>query len=109
MKNFIEINALKSHEIIPGFKGRFIHTEKMTISYWTIKKGSKLPEHNHPHEQVSQVIDGTFQLTINGETKEMMPGNTAVIPSNAIHSGLALSDCHVMDIFVPAREDYMVE
>lgn len=108
MQNFITIKEQKSHEIIPGFKARFIHTEKMTISFWKIKKGSELPEHNHPHEQVSQVLAGIFQLTVNGNTMEMKSGQAAVIPSNAIHSGIAISDCEVMDIFAPAREDYMV-
>jgi quercetin dioxygenase-like cupin family protein len=108
MENFITIKEQKSHEIIPGFKARFIHTENMTISFWKIKKGSKLPEHSHPHEQVSQVMKGIFQLTVDGITKDMKPGQAAVIPSNAVHSGMAISDCTVMDIFAPAREDYKV-
>lgn len=109
MKKFIKISELKSHEIIPGFTARFIHTDKMTVSYWEIKKGKKLPEHSHPHEQISQVMEGRFQLTIDGESMDMQPGKTAVIPSHAVHSGIALTDCKVMDIFAPIREDYMVE
>jgi quercetin dioxygenase-like cupin family protein len=108
MKKFIDRNKLKKHEMIPGFTARFIHSDKMTISYRDIKSGSKLPEHSHPHEQISQVMEGKFELTIDGESMTMIPGNTAVIPSNAIHSGIALTDCKVMDIFTPPREDYKV-
>lgn len=81
----------------------------MTVSYWDVKKGSKLPEHSHHHEQISQVMEGKFQLTIEGESMDMQLGSSAVIPSNAVHSGIALTDCKVMDIFAPAREEYMVE
>jgi quercetin dioxygenase-like cupin family protein len=109
MKKFIKISELKDHEIIPGFTARFIHTDKMTVSYWDVKKGSKLPEHSHHHEQISQVMEGKFQLTIEGESMDMQLGSSAVIPSNAVHSGIALTDCKVMDIFAPAREEYMVE
>ena len=109
MSNFIDRNDLKKHEMIPGFTAKFIHSKTMTISYWEVKKGSKLPEHSHHHEQISQVVEGRFQLTVDSETMIMTPGKTAVIPSNVMHSGLALTDCLVMDIFCPQREDYVVE
>ena len=106
MERFIDRTTLKKFEMIPGFTARFIHSDKMTISYWDIKSGSKLPEHSHPNEQISQVMEGKFELTINGESMMMIPGKTAIIPSNVVHSGIAHTDCKVMDIFVPAREDY---
>ena len=108
MKKFIDRNSLEKHLMIPGFRARFIHSEKMTMSYWYIDAGSELPEHSHPHEQISQVIEGKFKLTIDGESMIMTPGITAIIPSNAVHSGEAMTDCQVMDIFVPVREDYVI-
>jgi len=108
MDSFILIQNQKTKEIIPGFVARFVHTKNMTISYWEIKKGSKLPEHAHIHEQVSQVIEGQFELTIDGKSEIMVPGKVAVIPSNVIHSGIAKTDCKVMDIFYPVREDYKI-
>jgi len=106
---FIDRSELRKHEMIPGFTARFIHSKEMTISYWDVQKGSKLPEHSHHHEQISQVMKGEFQLVINGETMIMTAGNTAIIPSNILHSGLALTDCKIMDIFCPKREDYVVD
>lgn len=109
MEKFIEIDKLKNHDMIAGFTAQFIHSEKMTISFWDVKKGSKLPEHSHPHEQISKVLQGEFQFTIDGEEKVMTLGNLAFIPSNAIHSGIALTDCKIMDIFTPCREDYKLD
>ena len=49
-------------EIVPGFRGRFVHTENMTFVYWDIKAGSILPDHSHPHEQVVTVIEGELEF-----------------------------------------------
>jgi quercetin dioxygenase-like cupin family protein len=109
MENFINVEFLDAHEMIPGFNAKFVHSESMTISYWEIKKGSTLPEHAHPHEQISQVMEGLFELTIAGTSQIMKPGMVAIIPSNIIHSGKALTDSKVMDIFCPVRKDYMIK
>ena len=100
------INSIRQKEIMPGFKGRFIHTDGFTIAYWDIAENSELPEHSHIHEQTTQVIEGKLELTINGETKILEAGSIAIIPSNIVHKGKALTDCKVTDVFCPTREDY---
>ena len=92
--------------MIPGYSARFIHTERMTLSYLDVKAGAALQEHSHPHEQVSTVIEGEFRLTVDGEQIDFGPGSVIVIPSNTKHSGLALTDCKLLDVFTPVREDY---
>ncbi|MFZ3274345.1 MAG: cupin domain-containing protein, partial [Lutibacter sp.] len=67
---------------------------------------SLLPEHAHIHEQTTQVIEGKLELVIDGVTTVLEPGMIANIPSNVIHSGKALTNCKVTDVFSPTREDY---
>lgn len=102
----IDISAIPEKEVIKGFKGRFIHTPKLTLGYWNIAEGSVLPPHKHVHEQITQVEEGEFELTVDGKTNVYTKGMVAVIPSNIEHSGRALSSCRVFDIFHPVREDY---
>ncbi|MCK4639500.1 MAG: cupin domain-containing protein, partial [Bacteroidales bacterium] len=52
------------------------------------------------------VTEGEFELTLNGKTQVLNSGKIAVIPSNAKHSGKAITDCKIIDIFNPVREDY---
>jgi len=47
-----------------------------------------------------------FELTINDGTRKLGPGTVAIIPSNARHSGKAVTDCRIIDAFYPIREDY---
>lgn len=93
---------------IPGFSARFAHSESMTFAFWQIEEGAMLPEHSHVHEQVMHVLEGTFELTIDGASKVFGPGELCAIPSNAVHSGTALTPCRVLDTFSPSREDYRI-
>lgn len=102
----IFIEDLPRTEVIQGYKAGFIHTDNMTLGFWEAAKGAVLPLHQHFHEQVTQVEEGEFQLTINGETKIYTKGMVAVIPPNVEHGGVALTDCKLFDIFSPVREDY---
>jgi len=103
---FIDLKQLELHEIVKGFKGRFVHSKNMTVSFWQIEGGAILPEHAHLHEQISIVTKGQLKLIIAGETQIVSPGMVVVIPSNVIHKGEALTYCEVTDIFSPARDDY---
>jgi quercetin dioxygenase-like cupin family protein len=104
--SFIKISDVPETEIAPGFWGRFIHSEHTTVAYWRIQKGSTIPVHHHVHEMIVNVIDGTLELTIGTETKALTSGMAAVIPSNVPHTAKALTDCFVIDVFHPVREDY---
>ncbi len=103
---FLNLDAVESRNLIPGFQVRFVHSDTMTFAHWDIEPGAELPEHAHPHEQVCNVISGEFELTIDGVSQVLAAGGVGIIPSNAVHSGKALSRCHVIDVFHPIREDY---
>jgi len=102
----VELASITPKEIVPGYAARFIHTENMTFSYLNVKAGAALKEHAHPHEQVAHVLEGEFELTLDGEPIRFKPGQVIVIPSNVRHSGLAITDCTLLDVFYPVREDY---
>lgn len=102
----MRINDINPKEIIEGFNGRFVHMETFTIAFWEVKKGSEIPEHSHIHEQTTQVTEGEFEMTVDGITKIYTPGSILKIPSLAKHSGKALTDCKITDVFCPVREEY---
>jgi quercetin dioxygenase-like cupin family protein len=55
--------------------------------------------------QTAPGYSGRFIHTVAGEPVILRPGAVLVIPSNVRHSGLAITDCKLMDIFNPVRED----
>ena len=106
MNKKLNIKNLKQREIIPGFNGKFVNGENITWVFWDIKKDSSIPDHFHIHEQIMHVISGDFEFTINGLTSVFSEGDTIVIPSNIPHRGKALTNCKIMDVFSPKREEY---
>ncbi len=97
---------IKPKEIAPGFLSKFIHTKNNTFNFIEVKAGSTVPLHQHVHEQLSFVLEGKFELTVNGEAQILEPGLFAVISPNDVHGGTAITDCKLIDVFNPVREDY---
>ncbi len=97
---------IETKELLPGADVGFVHTDNMTLAYWSFIPGVSIPAHAHPHEQVVNVIEGVFELTVDGETARLETGAVAVIPPDAIHSGSSITDCRIVDVFYPVREDY---
>ena len=101
-----EIESIEPREIVKGYRARFIHTEKLTIAFWEVEAGAVMPRHNHLHEQTTQVLEGRFELTVDGVSTVYEPGMVGIIPPFAQHGGVALTNCKILDIFSPVREDY---
>jgi quercetin dioxygenase-like cupin family protein len=99
------LESIESKELIPGFHGRFVHSDNMTFAYWRIEEGASAPVHDHPHEQFVNVLEGEFELTVEDEKHILTPGKVFVLPSNMPHGGKALTPCRILDVFHPVRED----
>lgn len=102
----MNLNTLPSKELMPGYHGKMVHGKQLTWAFWTVEKGARVPEHQHPHEQIMHVVEGTFEFTLDGETKNYNSGDIVHIPSNLPHSGKAITPCKLMDVFSPVREEY---
>ena len=103
---YLDLKNFDEKEIIPGYRVKFVHTENMTFAYWTISSGSELPLHAHHHEQVANLVEGKFEFNLEGDVRVVEPGEVIVIPGNAKHGGKAVTDCKIIDVFYPVREDY---
>ena len=91
---------------IEGYRAKMIHTDQMSIAHWDVDSGYELPEHSHPHEQITNIIEGEFILTLNGDDIHLSAGESLVIPGDAMHSGKSLTACKIIDVWNPPRDDY---
>ncbi|MCW5922942.1 MAG: cupin domain-containing protein [Saprospiraceae bacterium] len=100
------VATLSPFEISKGFTARLIHSDTMTLAYVDVDAGADLPEHSHHHEQVLNMLEGRFELVVGGRAYILEAGDVFAIPSNAPHSGRALTQCRILDVFNPVREDF---
>jgi quercetin dioxygenase-like cupin family protein len=103
---FLDTNTLPVIERLPGWNGRFFHTENLTFAHYHFKRGSSIHEHSHPEEEVYEVVEGELEVTINGEARVAKAGLVAVIPANERHSVKALTDGQVIIVDYPSRRDF---
>ena len=104
---FIDFKTRKRVKIWEGITGTLHHSHQLTFAHVTLQTGAVLPEHNHIHEQWTHVIEGELLFNINGEENLLTPGMTAFMPSNIPHSAKAITECKVIDCFLPVREDFV--
>ena len=100
------IKNIKPKELVPGITGYYAHGSNMSFGYVELKAGSVIPEHHHIHEQITYIVEGQLDMVIGGVPCRLEAGMYHVIPSSMPHSAIPKTDCKVIDVFSPVREDY---
>lgn len=103
----ILLETLTELKLAEGIHARIVTADTMTIAHVRLAKGANLPEHKHVHEQVVNVIDGELELVVEGKPHRLTRGIVFVLPSNIPHAARAITDCYVIDVFHPVREDFL--
>ena len=95
-------------DIVPGIRRQTITTgATMYQMRARLDAGSRLPEHQHPQEQVTHVISGRLRMIVAGEPHELGPGDSIYLAANARHGAETIEDALVIDTFSPPRDDYL--
>jgi quercetin dioxygenase-like cupin family protein len=80
--------------------------ELMMVAFSFPKGGIGAP-HSHPHVQSSYVAEGSFDVTIDGETRRVDQGGSFIVPTNTVHGVTALEAGLLIDAFTPRRDDFL--
>jgi quercetin dioxygenase-like cupin family protein len=95
-------------EIAPGVCRKIMGwTPSLMVIRVEFGEGTSFPPHNHPHDQITFVMKGEFEIEIEGEKKVLKEGDAYVVPSAALHAVRCLHAGVLMDTFSPAREDFL--
>lgn len=63
--------------------------------------------HSHSHVQSTYVQSGSFVFSIDGKEIVVGPGDSFVIPSNAVHGCRCVAAGTLIDCFIPRRDDFL--
>lgn len=94
--------------VIPGISQKtLVYGKKTLMTKFSLKKGSRLPKHSHPHEQTGYLVTGRICLSIGSQEYDVMTGDSWCIPSGVEHGAEILEDSVAIEVFSPVREDYL--
>lgn len=105
---FAQAEATDWIELAPGNRRRvLIHTPELMQVEFGFDKGGVGALHSHPHVQVSYVVEGVFEVTIDGVTETVGQGGSFIVPSGLVHGVVALEKGRLVDVFTPMRADFV--
>lgn len=63
--------------------------------------------HQHFHSQITYVASGSFEVTVDGETRLLEAGDGFFAQPNIFHGVKCLEEGKLIDAFAPFREDFI--
>jgi len=100
-------NDTPVEQLNPEIGRQMAHTESMTVARILLAAGALVPTHEHPNEQIANVVEGRLRFVV-GDEEEIVPaGASVLIPAGVPHKVEALEDSVVLDVFSPVREDWV--
>jgi quercetin dioxygenase-like cupin family protein len=101
---YVEVGGLDPVEFVPGLTFRPVLGERTMANFVTFAPHTEAPLHVHSEEQITFVLDGEFEFSLDGQTRTMRAGDVAVIPPWVPHGAHTTDNtCDAVDVFTPPR------
>jgi quercetin dioxygenase-like cupin family protein len=93
--------------MFPGVTRRAVYLKDVMLTFFDFEPQAVLPEHHHPHQQITYVLEGTMEFNLDGENRKLFAGDGVLIPPNTPHGAVILDEaCRALDAWHPIRDDY---
>jgi quercetin dioxygenase-like cupin family protein len=73
-------------EVRPGIFGSTVHTPQLTATLYRYGAGTSWEEHQHPQDQITQVLEGTVDFIVDGRPVRLSAGQLGALPGGTPHS-----------------------
>jgi len=105
--SFYTVKELPGTEMLPGVVRRAVYLEHVMMTFFDFEPGKVIPEHSHPHEQITYVVQGAMEFTLGEEMRVLRAGDGVCCPANVPHGAVVLDEPTVaLDAWYPLREEY---
>jgi quercetin dioxygenase-like cupin family protein len=96
---------LVAEDPFPGIVRRALTTAEATVTEYRFEPGATFPEHFHPQEQITLILEGDVQLMAAGATETLAAGSWSVVAGGVPH-GITSgpSGTRFLAILVPRRD-----
>ncbi|WP_292661435.1 cupin domain-containing protein [Nitratifractor sp.] len=90
MKSYVDHTGINDEAVI---RKALEDEGYFNIFRWCDAAGTRYGEHTHPHSEVRWVLSGTLQITEEGHTLTLRPGDRLESPPETLHSAYIPEDC----------------
>ncbi len=77
------------------------------LAEFRLSAGASIPVHSHPQEQTGTLVSGVLEFMIGGDLRIARAGDAWCLPPDTPHGVEVIEDAIVIEVFSPAREDYL--
>lgn len=92
----------------PGVTRKILsYSDQLMVCELTFEEGAVGSLHSHFHEQQTYIVSGEFLFTVGDEQKVVGPGDCIRDEPEVIHGTVCLKAGKLIDIFTPARQDFL--
>jgi quercetin dioxygenase-like cupin family protein len=98
------------HEIeaegpFPGIVRRAFSSPEATVTEYRFAPNSTFPEHFHPQEQITLILEGEAELTADGDIETLVAGGWSVVAGGIPHGITSGSQgTRFLTVLVPRRD-----
>ena len=95
-------------EVAPGLTRQIMgYDGKIMLVKAKFETGAVGVLHQHYHSQVTYVEGGEFEMTIGDDVRTIKGGDSFYIPPMVMHGCVCTKPGILIDVFSPAREDFL--
>jgi quercetin dioxygenase-like cupin family protein len=105
---FGTFEGVEPHEFVPGVRLQAIGGEQVLLCRVAYDPGKQVTRHAHEHtEQVMLILDGEVTVTVEGESRTLRAGDTAVINRGLEHELHSATGVTFMEALAPVPLDHV--
>lgn len=100
--------TIPTERVAEGVERQMIWGDRLMVCRLRIAPGVVTPVHSHPHEQITLVEKGRVVFFVDGQSRDVGPGDVLHFPPHVEHGATMLDEEVVLvDIFTPIREEFL--
>lgn len=108
IKNYFLGKDIEFEDADKGIKRKVLaHNDNLMCVEAHFEKGAVGVVHTHPHEQITYVISGKFEFSVDGNKVVVENGDSIYKQSGIPHGAVCLENGILLDIFTPCRQDFI--
>lgn len=105
---FMSGNAIPIEDLGGGISRQILGygPDLMVVRVW-FEQGAVGQIHHHPHSQATYIESGRFTAHVDGEARDLGPGDCVYVAPHLKHGLVCLEPGAVIDTFSPVRADFL--